>query len=279
MRLALIAALMMLFSSATAVAFVPSSAQLRTKMGPAPEKSPWSHVFNYAVLTDYADARKPRAYTNVFAGSVAYQLNSNWSLGLDAGITADTLDGQVQKGEEQTYAETVNPVTELSLGYGETLASYNYSVGIHGEPLYTEAARREGHQGLIGAGGLIRVGFWNKRYTMTHMIDGTSMINSFHYGSDKLANPDYFWTYKWRNDLRFARTWKLSYTFGAKLTRYLDGFIGYTYNNSTSISNTWRNFTLAGSYENGGFTDDGYVRLWYVDSYRRLARLTVSYAF
>jgi hypothetical protein len=279
MRLALAAVLIVISSLAHAKGFVPSSARLRATMPPAPAKSPWTHSMTYSFASDYNDQRKPRAYNHAIGGSIGYDINPNWSLSAEMGLRYEMVDGQIPKEEQQTYSETLNPSTEFGVAYGEENAFRSYGLAVHAEPLWTEDARREGHQGLVGAGGMVRINFFNKRYTMTHALDGTSLINSFHYGTDKKANPDYFWMYKWRNDLKFARTWKLSYSFGAKLTRFLDGFIGYSYNNTTSISNTWKNLTTALSYDNGGFTDDGYVRMWYIDEYRRIARLTMSYSF
>lgn len=276
-------AVLLLFTSALghAAGFRPSSYYLRAQMpnySPT-AKSPWSHNVTYSFASDYADKREPRSYNHTLAGGVAYDFSERWSLGVDLGLGYEMIDGQIPKEEQQSYSETVNPTTMVSLSYGQDLRRWTYSLGVHGEPLWTDDARYEGQKGLIGAGGQVKINFFGKRYSMTHSIDGTSLINSYHYAADGSANPDYFWTYTWRNDLRFLRTWKLSYTFGAKMTRYMDGFIGYSYNNTTALSKSWNGFVFAGSYNNGGFTDDGYVRYWYIDQYRRVARLTMSYNF
>jgi hypothetical protein len=63
------------------------------------------------------------------------------------------------------------------------------------------------------------------------------------------------------------------------MTRYLDGFTGYSYNNTLSLAKSWEKMTVAFSYENGGFTDNGEVNMWYVDRYRRLMFLSANYAF
>ncbi len=122
-------------------------------------------------------------------------------------------------------------------------------------------------------------GFFARRYTMSHLLDWTSLINTYRSNSSGVANPDYFYTYKWVNSVRFLQTWKASYTFGAKVTRYLDDFVGYSYSNSFGVSKTWKSVSASLSYDNGGFTDDGYIRLWYIDEYRRVFRMFVSYSF
>jgi hypothetical protein len=253
--------------------FVPSSTYLKaTPLTNRPEPSPWSAALRYGYSSDYADERQPRAYEHLLASELEYKIDPKWSA---------TIDGQIPKGREQSFAEVLNPSTSLEVAYGDDFYErrHHFSIGVHGEPLWTEDSRLEGHQALLGVGGRIQLNFFNKRYSMTHDLDATSVVNTYHYGSDLNANPDYFWTYKVKNDFRFARTWKASYSFGAKVTRYLDNFVGYSYNNTFGLSKTWRNFAAALTYDNGGFTDDGYVRLWYIDEYRRVLKVMVSYAF
>ena len=267
--------------SARAQTFRSSSAYLSTPLTadgkPAP--SPWDATIRYGVSTNYADTRTPRGYDHVLLGEIGYKINPRWDGSLALGVRAETVNGQIPKGQQQSYSETLNPSTGLAVSYGDKFYAHSYSVGVHGEPLFDEDARLEGHKGLIGADASVLFNFFTKRVSMRHSLDGSSLLHTYEYGSDLRANPDYFWTYKWKNDLRFARTWKVSYTFGAKVTRYLDGFVGYSYNNTYSVSKTWKSATVAVTYDNGGFTDEGYVRLWYIDQYRRVARLMVSYAF
>ncbi|NJL25727.1 MAG: hypothetical protein HC902_11505 [Calothrix sp. SM1_5_4] len=59
----------------------------------------------------------------------------------------------------------------------------------------------------------------------------------------------------------------------------MDGFLGYSYSDRFSLENTWRNVSLALTYTNGGFTDDGRVSLWFIDQYRRILMLAMNYAF
>ncbi len=266
---------------ARAQSFVPSSAHLSAPLTaegkPAP--SPWGAAIRYGVSSNYADTRRPRGYDHVLLGEIDYKINPQWTGSLSLGIRAETVNGQIPKSQQESYSETLHPSTTLEISYSDKIYSNSYAVGVHGEPLFDDDARLEGHKGLIGADGSILFSFFNKRLSMRHSLDGSTLLHTYEYGSDLRANPDYFWTYKWRNDFRFAGTWKLSYTIGAKVTRYLDGFVGYSYNNTYSLSKSWKSATVAVSYDNGGFTDDGYVRLWYVDQYRRVARLMVSYAF
>lgn len=252
----------------------------RVSMPMLEQKSPWSGSLSYGLSSDYASDRKPRAYENILVVSGGYQFNKRWSA--DASVSGRflTLDGQIPKEQEQDYTESVEPGTVLQLMYSRPFyETHGLILTAHGEPLWGKDSQLEGHRGLLGVGGAVVFGFFAKKYTMTHSLDATSLINTYSTGSTGVANPDYFYTYKFINSIRFAQTYKLSYTFGAKVTRYLDDFIGYSYSNSLSLSKAWKSFSMSLSYDNGGFTDEGYISLWYVDDYRRVMRLMMSYAF
>lgn len=279
--LAACAALMAFTLSARAYTFTPSSSYLKQPLLPngKPAPSPWSTALRYGVATDYADHRQPRGYEHVVAAEIAYTIDKNWGAGLNLGVTAETIDGQIPKGQEQEYHETLNPSTSLNLGYEDDFYQHGYSAGLFLQPLWDEPSKLEGYKALFGGGGNVKLNFFSKRFSMTHSLGAFSLVNTYHYGSNLRANPDNFYTYKWKNDLRLFKTWKLSYSFGAKVTRYLDGFVGYSYNNTVGVSKAWGPATAALTYDNGGFTDDGYLRFWYIDEYRRIFRLMVSYAF
>lgn len=255
-------------------------AQSKVSMPMLEQKSPWMGSVKYGLSSDFASDRSPRAYENILIGDVSYRMNRYWSAGVTASTRFITLDGQIPKDKEQDHTETLEPGASAELMYSRSfMQMHSYSFALHGEPLFAKDSRLEGHRGLVGVGGALSFGFFAKKYTMTHALDATSLINTYSTNSSGVANPDYFYTYKFINSLRFAQTYKISYTFGAKVTRYLDEFIGYSYSNSVSLSKAWENFAMSLSYDNGGFTDEGYISLWYIDDNRRVMRLMMSYAF
>jgi hypothetical protein len=273
--------LLMLVALTGAVAGA-QSLRLRTEApkSSAEDQPAWPAFVRYSLATDFADDRSPRAYTHALFTSVGYQFDKNWSVNTELGMRAELVNGQISKGEEQTYAETVSPSTAVELDYEhEFMERHSYTLDLHGEPLWDEASRLEGYKGLVGGGAELTLKFFDKIYTMTHSIDVTELINTFQYGTNLQYNPDYFATYKLGNSIRFLKTWKVSYTFGLKATRYLDGFWGYNYQNTVSLAKTWKHLSVALAYDNGGFTDDGEVSMWYLDQYRRVGRLLINYAF
>ncbi|MGE4133864.1 MAG: hypothetical protein AB7F86_19665 [Bdellovibrionales bacterium] len=247
---------------------------------PKPTPSRWHPSIYYGISSDLADSRTPRSYNHLVGVSTEYMLAPDWSLNWEGGLRYEVINGQIPKGQEQSETEVLNPSTSLGIDFHRSFFQrHRYSLFASGEPLFAEESRLEGHKGLMSAGGSVRFSFFNRRYTMSHSIVSTGLINTYKYSSDLTANPDYFYTYSFNNSIKFLRTFKFGAGFGMKVTRYLDGFVGYSYGTRFSLSNSWRNLTASIAYENGGFTDDGYVDLWYLDQYRRIFRLTVSYAF
>ncbi len=237
-------------------------------------------ALRYSGLSDFADNRSPRAYTHALFGSVGYQFNERWNLETSLGLRAETIAGQIPKGHEQTYDEALNPSSSFALTFEDKLNYGNsYQLYLSAEPLWDEASRLEGYKGIAGLGGKWTSEFFRRRYVMTHDLEAAELVNTYAYGSDLKANPDYFFTYKFANVFRLFGNTRFAYTFGAKVTRYMDDFVGYSYSNSFSLSQKFGRATAALVYDNGGFTDDGEISLWYIDQYRRLARLVVSYTF
>lgn len=243
-------------------------------------EGPWKGSIRYGVLSDFADNRNPRAYTHAASGQLSYNFGKYWSIGLGVGARAQTIGGQISKGREQTYDEVLSPSSSVSVAFSNTFWSrHKYSLFVDGEPLWDEASRLEGYKAILGGGGSLSANFWAKRLSFIQMLTLHELVNSYAYGSSGTANPDYFYTYKITGALKFYKSFTASYSFGAKVTRYMDDFIGYSYSNSAALSHAWSQLTVTLSYENGGFTDEGDISLWYIDEFRRLVRLSMGYQF
>jgi hypothetical protein len=244
------------------------------------ETSPWAFAVRYSVETDYADTAAPRGYTNAVFTSLGYQFTPNWSFTSEAGARGEFFDGQIDKDQQESYSEVVSASTSFELDYEDKFwGTDSYSMSMHGEPLWDQASIYEGYKGLVGAGASVNFNFYHKTFTIGQALDATELLNTFKYASDTTANPDYFVTYKLANSIRFWGAYKLSYIFGLKTTRYLDGFWGYNYQNTFALSRSWGHLTVAVAYDNGGWTDDGTVSLWFIDEYRRLGRFAINYTF
>ncbi len=255
------------------------SADLDEKSSKAKE-SKFSANLSYGASTDYADTSDPRSYRHSLSTGLDYELNSQLSLGVAAGLATQTINGQISKGPEETYAETLDVSASLDLSYAKKFWDrHSYSVSGSYEPLFTEDSRIEGHRAILGVSSGLTLGFFAKRYSLSQSVSASNLINRYEFNTKGGYNPDTFYSYSLTNSLRFFKTFKLSHTFGVRATRYLDGFVGYAYSHKLSLAKSWQSVTASLSYTNGGFTDDGYVRLWYLDQYRRIYQLGLSYAF
>lgn len=240
----------------------------------------WPGWISYGVGSDFADTRSPRAYSHAISGSLGYNFDSNWRADLIIGASTQTVNGQIIKGEEQREAETLSPSTAASLTYSNYFnKQLSYSIGLNGEPLWDEPSRREGYNGIYGVGTGISIRLFRRHYTMSHSLGYSQMSPTYEYNSVGRINQDSFANYSFGNSLKVGAWFNISYSFGGKLTRYLDGSSTYSYSNIVGINRSWNQFSTYASYTNGGFTQDGEVSLWYLDQYRRLFRMGVSYAF
>jgi hypothetical protein len=275
----LVLAVLLALSSLTAAA---QSLRIRssTPKVEEPAEAAWSGYARYGVLTDLNESESPRAYTQSIRMGTNYKLDSHFSVAADASVRYETLNGQIDKGQEQTYTESVNPSTAIEVDYDHSFFErHSYTLFLHGEPLWDQPSRYEGYKGIAGGGGSLVFSFFEKRWTLNQVLDVSELMNSYAAAIDGSANPDLFFTYKLSNSVRLYEALRLSYTFGLKVTRYMDDFIGYSYDNTLSLSTTWQHWGFALAYENGGFTDNGDVSLWYIDEYRRLVAFSVNYGF
>lgn len=276
---------LLIMAGMLAFAARPAQAQsLRVRTG-VPQKyfvapDPWSGYFRYNIATDYAEQEQPRAYTHVLGGGAKYSINDNWSVTADLTMKTESINGQIEKGPEQSKTEVLNPSVAMEVDYERRFyETHGYTLFMHGEPLMDEPSRLEGYRGIVGVGAAVTFGFFNRRYQFSNTVDASNLINTYDYSLAGASNPDMFYTYKMGHSLRIWRTVKLGYAFGLKLTRRLDASTKHAYNNTVSISNTWRSISMALAYDNGGYTDDGSVSMWYIDQYRRVFQFKVNYSF
>jgi hypothetical protein len=272
--------LMLLAVKGVAATAARNVRDLRMPIGVDSQRSNWPISLYYSVSSDFADSRDPRGYMNSVGGSVSYFINDKWSLNSGLGIRGEFVDGQIQKEAQQTYSETLYPTGSLSASYSNAITDeQSYSVSLHAEPFFDEPSRREGYQSMVGIRGVHSVSFFTKKFNLIQSLDSSELIGTFKHDSSGNTNPDLYLTYGMSGSYRFLNSYQFAYTFSLRATRYLDGFVGYAYDNYITLSRSWKQLTVAGTYSNGGFTEKGEVTFWYLDQYRRIVRLAIQYTF
>jgi hypothetical protein len=246
-------------------------------------KSKWSSSMYYGVNSDFADNRDPRGYTHSLGVSVGYEFMKGFSTDASLGMRAETIGGQIEKDPDKSYAETlaVNPSTSLSLSYSGDLwiEPHTFSVSGFVEPLFDEASQREGYKAVAGTSAGLSLKFFESRWIMSQTVNWGSIVNTYTYGSNLQANPDYYYGYNLSNSFRLWKALKFSYTWGIRYTRYLDDYLSYAYSNSYGLSYAFGSLMTSLNYSAGGFTEDGEVSLWFIDDYRRVISLSLAYSF
>ncbi len=242
------------------------------------EQSPWNAAFNYGVSTDFAEQAQPRAYYQGLTAMLSRQFSPQWTGNLGVAATFTTLDGQIDKKQENTVAEASGLNPSVGLGYANAAMS-PWFFGVSGTALMDSASRLEGYVGLLSGnvGGTWK--FWDDRISMTHTLVLTELLNTFEYSSAGTPNQGTSVAYGWANSLGLGEHFTLSGGFGLKQTRYLDGFWDYAYNTWISAAVIRGGWTASLTSSNGGYTDDGRVSLWYIDQYRRIVSLSLAYSF
>lgn len=244
--------------------------------------SPWSLSMGYRLGTDLAEKLEPRSYTHGVLFSLGYSFNQRTGLLFSLGANTQTVNGQIFKDQQQDYAETVGLDPSIGLNLNSSKAIWGRHVitgGVNVTPLIDEISQRQGYQGVMGANAALALHFWKKFYSLSQNISYSHLFNEFFYNTNAKPNPENNVVYGMSHNFQISRTFSFGANFGIKVTEYLDGFIGYSYNNSQSIA--WQNggWKARLSYENGGFTQDGQVEMWYLDKYRRLVSLGAGYEF
>lgn len=245
---------------------------------PVPEVSPWSFGFNYGFSTDLADSYSPRVYYQGLNAFLARKITTHWSASLAVAANFTTLDGQIDKRQEDNEIEAAGVAPSIGLNYGGS-DPRPWFFGISGTALMDSASRREGYQGLVSGnfGGTWR--FFGERFSMTHTLAVSELINAYEYSSAGNPNPGTSVAYSWSNSLAAGDHLSFSAGFGLKQTRYLDGFWDYAYNTFAGMTLAMGKWSLSFNTSNGGYTEDGRVSFWYIDQYRRIVSMSLAVRF
>lgn len=243
--------------------------------------TPWNIVSSYDFSADLAEARESRAWNHRATGRVGYYVLPQWEVGGLVQARASFIDGQVSKGPEETRGETLSPFVSVGTSWRDRLIGDHYwSVFIGYGFLLDEASRLEGYKGLPTLNGSVNLRFFDGRYLMGHQLSSQAVINTYPESLKAgTANPDYSVSYGLNNTLRIYGNWTGTAAFGVRATRYIDDFVGYTYNNTLSLAYSASNWSASLDYINGGYVDDGRVELWFIDRYRRIVGTSWSYRF
>jgi hypothetical protein len=251
-----------------------------TIKSPAPVKSAWSSELSYDFMTDFADERPSRSYTHSVRGEVEYEFYPGWSVLAGLRGSADTADNRIQKEQQTSHVDTFSPMADVGVGYGGKFGNEHiYSVGAKAFFPMSEDARAEGYKAIVTETALLGLSIFPKRLKLGQLVSATQIANVYYYGTRGAINHDSSYGYKASLSLVLGAGFSTVVAYGVKTSHYLDGYWGYSYGSEVALTKKWTSLAAALAYVNGGYTDDGRVRMWFVDEYRRIVAASLSYAY
>ena len=93
------------------------------------------------------------------------------------------------------------------------------------------------------------------------------------------VQPTTGFLYKFENSYALAKDIHIGFGLGVKITNYLDGSSLFNNNNSIFMGGKISKVIVAIAYENGGFTEEKQVDLWFIDRVRQMVTLSAAYEF
>lgn len=238
---------------------------------------------DYSVTTDFADELKPRLFTHRITPSVGYEIKDWFNVGVETTYFFKSVGNAVSRYPEDSGLSSVTP----SISRGNLLklpnvlgGEHDLSAAVFGDIPFSEEARIEGYYGAVGAGPRLRSKFWDGILTITNRVNYNFIFNRYSFSPvsfDPSAEGSYGYTLGL--SVKIIGGLRAGVGFGARRTRYVDGFHDFSYQNTQTLSFAWKGWSASIEHKNGGYTDDEKVELWYVDRYRRLVTGTIGYAF
>ncbi len=239
--------------------------------------SPYQISAQYSVGSDLLDQVRPRRMEHDLSVNTIY----NWSEHLRSGALADI-----------SYFSFDNQVVETQQGYGSVQPSISFfttyslktpyvtshNIGVSYYLPLDEYSRLEGYKGS----GSLSTTFVQKiipKLTYIQGFRGSYLFNTF----DKTAagTPNRTYSVSASPMLSWSMFSKLSLLlgFGVRWGQFTDGNNDYSYNNSQTLSYSYKNISAFVSHINGGYTENGDIYLWYIDKNRNYFTAGISYDF
>lgn len=237
---------------------------------------------SYNVTTDLAEQADPRSLEHDFRGDFRYSLGKDYYVRALGNLYYSSV------GRSILVNDTNNPIywdLDLSVNKKFNLgkfigASHQLRASARDFLPVSDESRYEGIKSIPGAGLTLNSSFFDSALIFSNALLYRYVINTYRFSptTGDLNSRDSL-SYSLHAIWNITNHWALMAGYGIKTSRRLDDTIDYAYNNFQAIDYSIGSFTFEVAYENGGFTREGDVSLWYVDNYRRIFTGSVTYSF
>ena len=283
--IAFAASLAVLSARAEEAAPAPATAVgTTTAEAPAAEAKPsrFSAAAEYMATTDLADELEPRVFEHSLEATLGYDLGKGFSV-FGVGTLYYQSVGRsilVEDSENPIYWEALFGVAkkfELGRALG---AEHGLKLTAKNSLPVSDDNRYEAVRSIPGAGVALSSAFFDSRVTLVNSLSYHYIVHTYYFspvsGNVNTRDGTFY-----LGSVAVNIWGGLSGTVGTgvKLSRKVDGSNDYAYNNFQTLAYSFGELGLSVTHENGGFTREGDVSLWYVDQYRRIVSGSVSYSF
>ncbi len=233
----------------------------------------------FSTASDLAEQTTPRRSNNSLDFTLGYMFNSDVAVASQLGLSYIALDGKPQEQTAGGYGKVefdLDFAASVKTAYFPLLPlAFTGGVAVPTD----EISRYEGVQAIPYTSVLASLEFFKRRLRIDNTATYRYIVNRFDTSVSGDSNPEASMDYKSAIKWLFKSGIYLGCGAGIRSTRYLDDFVGYSYNNTQVLGYRANHFFASLTHTNGGFVDKGEVNLWYVDIYRRLISFRVGYDF
>lgn len=256
-------------------------------------KSESKGVFDsFSVSTDYRGStdlnqdKSPRLYQHKVGLSISRQFFDKYTTTLSSGIDFSSLGGDVTRSSSQD--EYIN-LGDLGLSVFRNMPlddGMNSVAGIIStDILVSEESRYRGYRNVTSVQGILTTSFY-PWLSVKNTVFGGYLLNRFRFspvstGRTRVGdiNPDGYYGYRFSPILRMGRGFSFIPAVTVRGTHFMDGSNTYDFGNSYTLSYSARTWSTFLKYVNSGYADRGETNVWFVDEYKSLLELGLTYNF
>ena len=256
-------------------------AQVRPEDQLRPKKSDdWrmNTLAAYRFASDFADEESPRRFLNSLRLSPFFNYK-RWNLSVASSLQYTSVGQEIEA--DSTDQEFFVQDIEMSANYtlwtdsNNSLAPYAFAVA----PT-SQRSQDLGIQGVYGVGAFANSRFYNNRIIITNDLMAYGIANSFYFSPlTGNVNQSGGTSYNLGLAVRLARHVLLASTTGVRLNQFVDGTNTFGFRNLTRLNINYKSWIVYAYYLNGSYPDQTDFELWYLDEYRQVAGIGITYVF
>lgn len=247
---------------------------------------PYSVTADYRGSTDLNQDKSPRTYNHKVGLSVLRPFLNKYSWTLSMGVDFSSLGGDITRATSQDEYITFGDVGFSVVRSKPLDDGMNSIAGIVATDfLVSEESRFRGYRSVTTAQGILTTTFY-PWLSVKNSVSAGYLWNRYRFspvttGKTKAGdvNPDGFYSYRFSPILRLGKAVRFTPSLTVRGTHFMDGTNTYDFGNSYTLSYSARTWSTYLKYINLGYADRGETNVWFVDQYRGLLELGLTYNF